>query len=363
MKMPDLPERFQRFDGLPAPSLWPDIDARARVSEAIKPPADRRAKIVTILVALFIAAASTAFVIGAFHEGTRVPASQDVGIFEGVRGWIAFSEHSSGGRFDHQISALDPQGEGRMVQLFETPGDVEAWPLDWSAAGDRLLIQERTRTPGGFRDKLVVLSGDGRETFVARSPGGSLTPDGEGVVFVSERGISVIGVDGQDERQHLLVSNDLDRPVSSPAVSPDGTRIAYVLGSGGKETVMTVAADGTDSRSVLDVAPLGITGIYGLSWSPDGASLAIGGATDPASKGITGSIWIVDVGSGDARQLDNGMDVSLFPSWSPDGSMIAYESESPEHVGVLAVMQADGSGSRQIATGHIHPVWNGVGDD
>jgi len=116
MTMPDLSERFQQFERMPAPPLWSDIDARANTIRPSRPQVfDRRAKIATIVAALLIAAAATAFLLRAFPDEGGAPASpasqthRDLGVFEGVRGWIAFSKHTDGGHSDDQIFAIDPQ--------------------------------------------------------------------------------------------------------------------------------------------------------------------------------------------------------------------------------------------------------------
>jgi dipeptidyl aminopeptidase/acylaminoacyl peptidase len=356
MTMPDLSERFQRFDRVPAPQLWADIDARAKTVGPTNPPVfDRRVQIATIVAALVIAAAATAFLFHTFPHNTSAPAShphRDLGIFEGVRGWIAFSKHTNGGRSDDQIFAIDPQDARKAVQLFRSKDQAEAWPLAWSPAGDRLLIQERRRTSAGLPETLIVENADGSKTRLGSGYGGSFTPDGRRVVFGSDRGISMIGVDGQHEE--LLLRGQ----VSSPVVSPDGTRMAYLTNHGDNQSVATVGLDGSDPRTVLDETSAGITGIYGISWSPDGTRLAIGGATDASGKAYRASIWVVDLQNGTGVRLENGKLLSLEPAWSPDGSLIAFESGQTIGEGELDVMQADGSNAHMITSGHIHPVWN-----
>ena len=54
------------------------------------------------------------------------------------------------------------------------------------------------------------------------------------------------------------------------------------------------------------------------SWSPDGASLAVG---------MAGSVWEVDVDTGNATELTRGGTYHSSPSYSPDGRWIVYTAD------------------------------------
>ena len=73
-----------------------------------------------------------------------------------------------------------------------------------------------------------------------------------------------------------------------PAVSPDGTRVAFTPNRGGKRGVWVVAADGVTPRSV-------VTGdvLDRVSWSPDGRRLVYALGDDTGS-----TIWTVAADGG-----------------------------------------------------------------
>ena len=104
---------------------------------------------------------------------------------------------------------------------------------------------------------------------------------------------------------------------AAPAVSRDGTRIAFVVRGEGRSGLYLMAPDGTDARRLaeaLDVrdAP---------SWSPDGKWIAV-----TAREGDTNPLFKVPVDGGAPVRLVDGM---LFnPVWSPDGRVILYSDAS-----------------------------------
>lgn len=91
---------------------------------------------------------------------------------------------------------------------------------------------------------------------------------------------------------------------SGPQWSPSGKLLAY---EDPRERITVVQPNGTAARS------LGPRPVDDFSWSPDSRSIAYA-----TSAGMS----VVDVGTGAQRMLRKG-DASL-PSWSPDGSQIAF---------------------------------------
>ena len=111
------------------------------------------------------------------------------------------------------------------------------------------------------------------------------------------------------------------RGVVSPAVSPDGERVAFAaLGD-----LWVVGMEGgaperlTDDRWA-DTDP---------AWSPDGSSLVW--ASDREG---TLDLWLRDLGSGRERRLTSGGGTETAPVWSPDGSRLAFVQSGGEQPGV-----------------------------
>jgi Tol biopolymer transport system component len=129
--------------------------------------------------------------------------------------------------------------------------------------------------------------------------------------------------------------------------SPDGTE---VVDSKDSDFVVTSVADSTQRR-------FQVSSCYAPDWSPDGERLLCH-YTEPH--------WIQVLGADgtDLRRLTP--DCCYLPSWSPDGSQIAYVSLGDFIPGFkgdagIFVMNADGSGKRQIAdfgTSSETPRWS-----
>ncbi len=124
--------------------------------------------------------------------------------------------------------------------------------------------------------------------------------------------------------------------VGSPAISPDGSTVAYVRGgvADGKRVSWIERApfDGGESRRLTSGES-----DSGPSWSPDGSKLAFLRAGS-AESGAARQIWLLPIDGGEARRLTDLPHSVAAWDWLPDGSgMIAVVDVDP-HRG-----QRDGS--------------------
>ena len=159
----------------------------------------------------------------------------------------------------------------------------------------------------------------------------ALSPDGKRLAFASDRDgdpeIFVMNLDGSD----LIQLTDNDATDLMPRWSPDGTRIAFVsdrtykvpLAGGSLEIVAgmelyTMNADGSDlqrlSGNENDVS------LY-PSWSPDGTRIVYMNLTDH------GTLRVVDLNNVEAEPAELSLEIDLSawsPQWSPNGAHIAF---------------------------------------
>ena len=103
-----------------------------------------------------------------------------------------------------------------------------------------------------------------------------------------------------------------------PAVSPDGTRIAFAYRTQGRAALSVMSANGTDIRMLTDAVD--VRGSF--SWSPDGQWIVFAGA----SAGKRTRIFKIAASGGAPTPLTDGL--STHPLWSPDGRSSCTRSRS-----------------------------------
>ena len=177
-----------------------------------------------------------------------------------------------------------------------------------------LIVVVLTGTVAGF----MMLSNAFRE----RGPGIGAAPDvGNGVIVYSEirnagEHLWVVNPDGTGVRQLTTEDGVSD---SGPAVSPDGRTVAFTRVGATGPTVWAVGIDGSGLRQVA--------GFDGMSsdptWSPDGTEIAFVG---PSGAGETPSsaIFIEDADGSNVRTVSRVGGSATGLSWSPDGKEIAF---------------------------------------
>jgi Tol biopolymer transport system component len=142
----------------------------------------------------------------------------------------------------------------------------------------------------------------------------------------------VVNSDGTGAQQ--LTSN----PASEQAIafSPDGSKILFLVDSGGQSDIWTMNADGS-SRQNLTSSP---ARERGASWSPDGGRILFV-SNVPAPDHINGTLYSMVADGTDVRPLTTG----TSGLWSPDGTKIAFSRYDPNTEESAAyVMNADGTG-------------------
>ena len=248
---------------------------------------------------------------------------------------------------------IDPDRRSRPVMLPTVAGN----PVVWSSDGTELLVSDVPRL------KLVGL--DGRETVVVRNafPGGaSFTPDGRHVVYADDdlvlREVSIRG--GPARAINPRGSRTPGSGSISPAVSPDGTRIAYrrVLAGRFIQGIWVMNSNGTGGHVLVSPArlhrlsgKLAVDQIADLCWSPDGSQLAF---TAASGNGYRGGVFTVNSDGSELRRLTPLAAGMWGATWSPDGRRIASMDRSKE----VITMTADGTHIRDL--GYRSLTWSSL---
>jgi Tol biopolymer transport system component len=228
---------------------------------------------------------------------------------------------------------------------------------------------------------LLSLPG-GDDLAVTSFPGPQFDPDGHGRLLVfrdSRAGVNVnddIAVIRTDGTGYRNLTRSPDANEWGPVWSPDGRQIAYSSDENGMPQLFVMDADGSNARQLSDV-----WGEY-PAWSPDGSRIAfassMGGSTPFGDPDY--DVWVMDADGTDEVNLTDSPDSNDgYPTWSPDGVWIAFEStrgtpssfEPPPHdLERLSdedvwVMRPDGSDPRNLTSDLVRlekfPDWSARG--
>jgi len=208
------------------------------------------------------------------------------------------------------------------------------------------------------------------------SGGASFSPDGSHLTFASSRSgdnqIWIIPVDGGEARQLTEVEDG----IGSYEWSPDGSRIAYTVRdpdteeekTAKKEKTWVIREDQNHKFNHLHVVELedfvvgdskqvtaGDFTVTSYDWSPDGSRIVFSHSVAPtiAQSGIDQDISWVSADSGAVMPLVNQPGVDSGPSFSRDGTRIAFTSEGGknEQVGSADFFLIDADGGEIRALG------------
>jgi serine/threonine protein kinase/Tol biopolymer transport system component len=205
----------------------------------------------------------------------------------------------------------------------------------WLAASNAFPKQ-----PAGEARFLPLIAEAGRKDHAV------ISPDESRIAFVWDGGrgaelspmdvyVKVIGTDGPPLRLTTAPEND-----AAPCWTPDGKYVTFVRERSGKGEVLRVPASGGPEQKLAETST-------SASWSPDGKTLAVTGFPGSAEGH---SVLLVNPETGQRTRLTTPQPttVDYYPSFSPDGKMVAFTRDFGANQVDICVVPADGGPHRQL---------------
>jgi TolB protein len=267
--------------------------------------------------------------------------------------------------------------ETKLYYISTRTGHKEVWAMDYDGAAqhavthlDSISLAPRV-SPDNSRIAFTSFSKGGpgiamwslelgRLVKFPSFGGTTISPawssDGTRVAFSSSRsGDPEIYVCDQNGN-NLKRLTETHGPDVSPVWNPKtNAQIAWVSGRSGLPQIYTMDADGSNVQRLTDqgyaVSP---------SWSANGQFLAFAWVRHygPGAPGAS-DIYIMDVASRQWVQLTHDGGRNDFPSWSPDGRHIVYQSTRSGGEQIWSML-ADGSQQTQLtfSSSNSQPNWS-----
>lgn len=213
---------------------------------------------------------------------------------------------------------------------------------DSDGTGDRNVY--RAALNGGDLLQLTSSSSDNEQPAVA---GGT-------VVFTSYRtgtpALYQIAVTGGTD----AALADAPANASQPALSADGTRLAFIAPLNGADHLWTANGDGSNAAPV-NAGPDFASAIQASpSWAPQGDTLVV-----TTTQYGDAALARLAVATGAETPLTNGSTTDIDAAWSPDGKQIVFASTRDGDLGLFTMILSTGAVKRltpQPAT-DAEPAW------
>jgi WD40 repeat protein len=225
--------------------------------------------------------------------------------------------------------SVRPEAEDALHRAVEASRIVRSFPgvgrdLDWSSTGEFVTTGDFARE--GLRDTGVIDIRDGGSGEILRSfrvdDQGFQNDDSNAELAFSADGstLAIAGSDGtlrvfDPSTGELLASVSGNGQAYGPSLSADGSLAAAAWDGVGKQG-STIRVVDVSTQRVLKLP--GPWETQATAFSPDGSRIAM------ASGAAPGDVWVIDVATGDVRELTNpGLLGFTSIAWSPDGRYIA----------------------------------------
>jgi len=243
------------------------------------------------------------------------------------------------------IVIADADGNDIRAVLVGTTQELEP---SWHPSGERLAYQSRRPSWS-----IYTATPEGEDevrmtSSLSWSPAWS--PDGEWIAYST--GSAIYRVDpGGNGRERLVSGPSTGRP----SWSPDGRLLAFHSALSGNVDVCVLDLASGDIRQVTTDPGKD----FMASWSPDGERLVFASDRDGDHE-----IYSIHSDGTDLQQLTDNVIEDVLPAWSPDAQWIAFVSNRDGNREIY-LMRPDGSCQTRLTDNpgdDMYPAWRPIGD-
>jgi Tol biopolymer transport system component len=255
-----------------------------------------------------------------------------------------------------RIWLLDRQGHNPQQVTTDTSEEVAHLAPAWSPDGKKIVFQNLARTKFDIRTVNLdskQMNWVTNDFFINIRP--SWSPSGRFIYFSSYRsgGINIwrapVRTDGTIGETLQQVTTGAGQDVEV-AVSPDGKRVAYAMLRQNADvwklpvSPQTGLANGTP-EAVISTTREDSRG----AWSPDGKMVAFN-----SDRAGDMNIWLFTLADSSTRQLSTGHGGDFQPNWSPDEKRIAFFSSRSGIPNIWEVEIASGALKRLTSNSGVN---------
>lgn len=264
---------------------------------------------------------------------------------------------------DKEIYVMD--WDGTDQQKITSHHSISVSPA-WSNKGDKIAYTAFAYHKANKvrnADLFIYELGSGRRFLVSYRKGinsgaAFLPGDSSLLLTLSQEGSPDIFRMTADGKSVSPLTHGPNRSMNvEPAVSPDGTKVAFSSDRAGRPAIYVMNIDGSGAKRLT------FAGKYNASpsWSPDGKTIAFAGD----DKGHFDIFTMSPDGSNlkrltDATKSSGKAANNESPSWSPDGRHILFTSDRTGHY-QLYIVSPDGTNERRITSDNFNwdkPKWS-----